>query len=631
MENALKNDAGMRRLAAAWLLLALAALTLSTCFAVLVVAARTPLFGELGTSATLFRSALVLHVGLAVVVWFLAAAAGVWTMAAGRAGRVRWIAWGMATGGVLAMVLALFAGSSVPVLANYLPVLDSPLFLGGLALFLCGIAWCGVMSAAPLVRRLKSEPDAGWRIGALLSMAVALIALGALAYSLLHTGMQDIAAHFEIVAWGPGHVLQFVHVVLLMTAWIMLAESALGSPVLTRRALFVLLALAAAPALATPFIYSMYGFGDSEFRHAFTALMQWGAWPAAVLLAVHILRLLFKARRTAGSSAESLPLLLSILLFLLGCVFGTSIRSESTMVPAHYHGTVGAVTLAYMMLGYRLLPAFGVNNRAGNMQRLQPLIYGAGLLVLSSALAWSGWLGVPRKTLHVELIAQDPAYFAAMSLAGVGGLLAIAGAALFAANILRTMRAAQQAAAPRRVQRDVRPRALGWALGAVLTGGALIAWWPSAFDGEVVERSDIAQQHKEEIDRRFLQGVAMLHAKQFDYAATAFDRVLELAPNMPEAHVNMGYALIGVGRYDAARDFFEAATRLRVTQVNAYYGLAIALEGSGDLPGALGAMRSYVHLAHGEDAYVRKAQAAIGEWEGRLRKATSKQKLAKNP
>lgn len=126
------------------------------------------------------------------------------------------------------------------------------------------------------------------------------------------------------------------------------------------------------------------------------------------------------------------------------------------------------------------------------------------------------------------------------------------------------------------------------------------------------------QARAAEIDARFKQAVAMLHAKQYEHAATALHRVLELAPGLPEAHVNMGFALIGLKRYSAARDFFEAAIDLRPAQVNAYYGLAVALEGLNDLEGALGAMRSYIHRSRPDDPYVRKARAALWEWENAL-------------
>ena len=118
-----------------------------------------------------------------------------------------------------------------------------------------------------------------------------------------------------------------------------------------------------------------------------------------------------------------------------------------------------------------------------------------------------------------------------------------------------------------------------------------------------------------EVDRRFNEATVMLHAKQFEHALTALHRVLELAPKMPEAHVNMGYAMLGLMRFAAARDFFTGAIELRPAQANAYYGLALALDALNDRPGALGAMRTFVHLAKPDDAFVHKARAALWEWQ----------------
>lgn len=120
------------------------------------------------------------------------------------------------------------------------------------------------------------------------------------------------------------------------------------------------------------------------------------------------------------------------------------------------------------------------------------------------------------------------------------------------------------------------------------------------------------------VTERFQQAVAMLHAKQYDYAIIALDSVLEMVPDMPEAYVNMGYAFIGLEEYGPATKAFEKAIDLRVNQYNAYYGLAMAWEGLGQYEAALGAMRSYIHLAPPNDPYVTKARAALWEWEAQL-------------
>ena len=110
----------------------------------------------------------------------------------------------------------------------------------------------------------------------------------------------------------------------------------------------------------------------------------------------------------------------------------------------------------------------------------------------------------------------------------------------------------------------------------------------------------------------------MLHAGEFERAFSAFHSVLSLAPRLPEAHVNLGFALVGLGRYDEAGDFFHQATTLAPMQANAYYGLALALEERGDLRGAVGAMRTFIHLSNGESTHLDKARAALWEWEARL-------------
>ncbi len=123
-----------------------------------------------------------------------------------------------------------------------------------------------------------------------------------------------------------------------------------------------------------------------------------------------------------------------------------------------------------------------------------------------------------------------------------------------------------------------------------------------------------------QLSQRFEQAVAMLHAKRYDFAVTALHRVIELSPKMPEAHVNMGFALLGLKKYKAAGDFFASAIQLKPYQGNAYWGLAVSLEKLGDKEAALGAMRTYIHLAPEGDAYVRKARSALWEWENDIKR-----------
>ncbi len=136
---------------------------------------------------------------------------------------------------------------------------------------------------------------------------------------------------------------------------------------------------------------------------------------------------------------------------------------------------------------------------------------------------------------------------------------------------------------------------------------------------ERVSRLEHQQQMQQaELRRRFDQASVMLHARQYDHAVTALHRVLELAPKLPEAHVNMGFALLGLERADAARAFFQSAIELRPQQANAYYGLALTDEMRQDYESALGGMRAYLHLAPADDPHRTRARAALWEWEEKL-------------
>ena len=127
------------------------------------------------------------------------------------------------------------------------------------------------------------------------------------------------------------------------------------------------------------------------------------------------------------------------------------------------------------------------------------------------------------------------------------------------------------------------------------------------------------EARSKEIDTRFKQAAAMLHARQYDYAIKALHRVLELSPRMPEAHTNMGFALIGLEEYKAAADFFDTATTLQPQQHNAYYGLALAYEGQQNYLLALSAMESFIHLVDDTNPYKKKAHAAVWEWREKIK------------
>jgi tetratricopeptide (TPR) repeat protein len=82
-------------------------------------------------------------------------------------------------------------------------------------------------------------------------------------------------------------------------------------------------------------------------------------------------------------------------------------------------------------------------------------------------------------------------------------------------------------------------------------------------------------------------------------AVAEYREALRLKKDYPDAHVNLGDALVAQGRAREAEAAFREAIRLKRDDPNAHYGLGNALREQGDLPGASAAFRKAIALAPG--------------------------------
>jgi heme/copper-type cytochrome/quinol oxidase subunit 1 len=162
-----------------------------------------------------------------------------------------------------------------------------------------------------------------------------------------------------------------------------------------------------------------------------------GMAPLVVLTAVAALR----AHSTGDGKTKHLSasLTVSLLLFVTGGVLGFLIQGVNVVIPAHYHGSIVGVTLAFMGLTYLLLPRFGYAEPNIRLATAQPWIYGGGQLLHILGLAWSGGYGVARKTAGTEQMLDKLPKVAGMALMGLGGLIAIIGGLLFVLLVLRAI------------------------------------------------------------------------------------------------------------------------------------------------------------------------------------------------
>ena len=178
---------------------------------------------------------------------------------------------------------------------------------------------------------------------------------------------------------------------------------------------------------------------------------------------------------------------------------------------------------------------------------------------------------------------------------------------------------------------DKRRTIIPLAVGLTLLGGALLSVYLSRDSIETVNAKAVSSADAHEFledeqarhaHQSFQQGVAMLQAGQFDYAITALHEVLAIYPALPEAHVNMGYALLGAGDPEAAADFFNSATDLCPSLHNAYYGLALAERDNGNDKAALAAMQAYAHLAAEDERHLPRAKEIMWELQEKTRGET---------
>lgn len=434
---------GRRALAIGWLALGLASLIGAGVFSILLVLARTPYLQHLFPVVDFFRVALIAHVDLSVLVWFLALGGVLWSInSSERLAGLGWAALALAAAGTLAMGLAPFFGDGLPIMSNYVPVLDDGGFLGGLAVFGGGVLLLTVRSlaAAP---RVGTRPDgaAALRFGlnaAAVSTAVALIAL-VWSYVALSPDLPR-KGYFEVLFWGAGHVIQFTYTLLMLVAWLWLASESGARVPLTPRVAILMFSIALVSVFFTPLIYLSYGITAGEHRRLLTWLMEFGGGLAIVPVTLAVAVGIWRGGAAGGVQGPlRAALVSSVVLFGVGGLIGFSIHGSNVRIPAHYHGCIVGVTLALMGVVYLLLPRLGFAPPAARLATLQPYLYGFGQLLHIGGLVWSGGYGVQRKVAGGEQVLRSAAEIAGMGLMGLGGLIAVAGGLLFVVVVLQSI------------------------------------------------------------------------------------------------------------------------------------------------------------------------------------------------
>ncbi len=432
-----------RTLARGWLALALVALAASGVFSVLLVLSRAPGVKDVFPLVDFFHVALVAHVDLSVLVWFLAFAGALWSLnSTPRIQGLGWAALACAIAGTALISLAPFVGEGRPVMANYIPVLDEPVFLAGLVAFALGVGLAfvrGLIAVPPVGARLDGA--GALRFGLNASLVSAGVALLAFAWSFWEVPRAlEAKGYYELVFWGGGHVLQFTYTLLMFVAWLWLAEAGGAAVPLTPRTAVLLFGIGLVSVFVTPVIYLAYDVGSVEHHHMLTWLMRFGGGLAILPFALAIAVGLWRA--APASPPERVlraAVLASLILFGAGGVIGLMISGSNVKIPAHYHGSIVGVTLAFMGLTYHLLPRLGYGEVSARWARPQLWLYAGGQLLHVLGLLWSGGYGVQRKVAGAAQALRSTEEIVAMGVMGLGGLIAVVGGTLFLVLVFAAM------------------------------------------------------------------------------------------------------------------------------------------------------------------------------------------------
>jgi len=451
--------------------LAIGSLLFAGCLSLMLIVGRMPVFSTWVADPLFFKRCLVLHVDLALIVWFFSFAAALYSLLPGdrsshgtyRAG------FAVACVGVLAMIGGTMIPRTAPVLANYVPVIDNPVYVGGVALFFVGLLLCFINERL-FVRSMEvSEhaPASVWEPFRVTPDVATALKTTALAYLVAMTTFLvswaatprslEARSYYELVFWGGGHVLQVANVAAMLAVWLLLLSSLLKSAVLSPKTARVLFALLLAPHLIGPLL-TLNGTVGSTYRLGFTRLMQFGIAPVVVIIMVICLQRLRQGWRGGiiGKTDLRDPRLVgfaaSAALTVTGFLMGASIRNSNTMIPAHYHASIGAVTVAFMAVTFLLLKPLGFPLPGVRLARLIPwqiCLFGFGQVIFAVGFALGGMHGLSRKAYGTEQHIRSVGELIGLGVMGAGGLIAVAGGLLFLLMMVRAGQARFSAGLPK--------------------------------------------------------------------------------------------------------------------------------------------------------------------------------------
>ncbi|MFK7973820.1 MAG: hypothetical protein AB8B66_03020 [Rickettsiaceae bacterium] len=440
-----------------WLRNGVMALAIAGLYSIVLVMLRTPQLSGFFIDKSLFHSALVIHVNLSVLVWLLSITCCVWSITKYNSGYEKlYIILGFI--GMLLMSFSTFYPESTVVMNNYVPMLENIIFVIGLSMFASGVL-CFALQTIGLSIWKRNVSSYGARIIRIVQFSSALIFIGVWGCCYLsYIGINHLATivpleidyYYEMLFWSGGHLLQFAYTQILMFSLLVLTEAWKGGKVIYTNVYEMLFMLNLALGLALFIGHIQYDVADGSFKEFFTLHMIYTGGVVPTIFILLLVFELFQARTQNTPRFIPAALLSSITLFLSGGLIGALISGINVTIPAHYHGSIVGISIAFMGLAYVICFNQQINliiknkdgvishlyNKLTNQNNASSSKFAAGQIYTIAigqllhiiGLGMAGGYGVLRKTPG-EAIPLSAKFY--MGMVGGGGLIAIIGGLMF--------------------------------------------------------------------------------------------------------------------------------------------------------------------------------------------------------
>ncbi|MBE2216149.1 MAG: cbb3-type cytochrome c oxidase subunit I [Opitutaceae bacterium] len=383
--------------------------------------------------------------------------------------KIAWAAFAMMLTGAVMVDVTILVGRADVLMTSYLPLLAHPAFYLGIILVAVGTLTAVFNFFATLYIAKRDRTYEGSvplvTFGALAAAIIAVVTLlhGAIVmiptftYSMGWTPQPD-PMWYRMIWWGLGHQSQQVNVCAMVAVWYLVGHLATGAKPVNEtvcRGAFLLYILfinlaSAHHLLVDPAVgaswkiwntsYAMYLAVLASMIHGFTV-------PASIEMAMrdkgYVKGLFGWVTALPWRNPAFSAVVLSVVIFgfiggITGVTLGTQqiniIAHNTLRITGHFHATVvGGTTLAFMGLAYYVIPLiFRRDFVWRGAARLQPWLFGGGILMVSLGMSFAGSLGVPRRDYDIEPSgAFGPASHLFLGIMGVGAVVAVTALLLF--------------------------------------------------------------------------------------------------------------------------------------------------------------------------------------------------------